>query len=256
LETNKLQDYRSLSTNHMKKLIFVAVSMLGFGITLLGKDVARFESGPAQVSLLELYTSEGCSSCPPAESWLSELSRNPNVWRAVVPVSFHVDYWDNLGWKDAFSSREFTLRQRSYAASWGSESIYTPEFVLNGAEWQGWGQAVPAGANQQAGKLTVEVRGSEVVMRYLPERSGGPYAVEIVPLRMNVTSRVTRGENAGRTLTHQFIALSVVKVDLAQSGDGFSGRISYPTDKVDALAAWISSAESLTPIQATGGLLR
>ena len=158
----------------MKKLIFVAVSMLGFGITLLGKDVARFESGPAQVSLLELYTSEGCSSCPPAESWLSELSRNPNVWRAVVPVSFHVDYWDNLGWKDAFSSREFTLRQRSYAASWGSESIYTPEFVLNGAEWQGWGQAVPAGANQQAGKLTVEVRGSEVVVRYLPERSGGP----------------------------------------------------------------------------------
>ena len=91
----------------------------------------------------------------------------------------------------------------------GSESIYTPEFVLNGAEWQGGGQAVPAGANQQAGKLTVEVRGSEVVMRYLPERSGGPYAVEIVPLRMNVTSRVTRGENAGRTLTHQFIALSV-----------------------------------------------
>jgi hypothetical protein len=162
--------------NQVKKLIFVAVSMLGFGITLLGKDVARFESGPAQVSLLELYTSEGCSSCPPAEAWLSELSRNPNVWRAVVPVSFHVDYWDNLGWKDAFSSREFTLRQRSYAASWGSESIYTPEFVLNGAEWQGWGQAVPAGANQQAGKLTVEVRGSEVVVRYLPERSGGPYS--------------------------------------------------------------------------------
>jgi hypothetical protein len=73
---------------------------------------------------------------------------------------------------------------------------------------------------------------------------------------LRLTSRVTRGENAGRTLTHQFIALSVVKVDLAQSGDGFSGRISYPTDKVDALAAWISSAESLTPIQATGGFLR
>src|SRR6516164_9572668 len=118
--------------NHMKKLIFVAVSILGFGITLLGKEVARFESGPAQVSLLELYTSEGCSSCPPAEAWLGELSRNPNLWRAVVPVSFHVDYWDNLGWKDGFSSREFTLRQRFYAASWGSESVYTPGFVLNG----------------------------------------------------------------------------------------------------------------------------
>jgi hypothetical protein len=242
--------------NHMKKLIFVAVSILGFGIPLLGKEVARFESGPAQVSLLELYTSEGCSSCLPAEAWLSELSRNPNLWRAVVPVSFHVDYWDNLGWKDAFSSREFTLRQRFYAGSWGSESVYTPGFVLNGAEWQGWGRAVPSGANQQAGKLTVEVRGSEVAVSYSPERSGGPYAVEIVPLRMNVTSHVTKGENAGRTLTHQFIALSAVRVDLTQTGNGFSGRIWYSTDKADALAAWITSAGSLTPIQATGGLLR
>ena len=74
-------------------------------MNLLAENSARFESGPTQVNLLELYTSEGCSSCPPAEAWLSEFSESEDLWRAVVPVSFHVDYWDNLGWKDIFSSR-------------------------------------------------------------------------------------------------------------------------------------------------------
>lgn len=239
----------------MKKLIFVAVSVLGFGITLLGKDAARFESGPAQVSVLELYTSEGCSSCPPAEAWLSELSADPSLWQAVVPVSFHVDYWDNLGWKDAYSSREFTLRQRFYAASWGAESVYTPGFVLNGAEWQGWGGTVPTNAHPQAGKLTVEVRGNEVKVSYLPEKLGGPYAVEIAPLKMNVTSHVTRGENAGRTLKHQFIALGLTRASLVRAGDGFGGQVWFSTDKADALAAWITAGDSLTPIQAAGGFL-
>src|ERR1700758_572188 len=135
----------------MKTLVFIAVSILGFGMNLLAENSVRFESGPTQVNLLELYTSEGCSSCPPAEAWLGEFSESEDLWRAVVPVSFHVDYWDNLGWKDVFSSREFTQRQRLYAESWGSGSVYTPGFVLNGAEWQSWGRVVPGSENQQAG---------------------------------------------------------------------------------------------------------
>src|SRR5258708_16412944 len=100
-------------------------------MNLQGQTVTRFESGPAQVTLLELYTSEGCSSCPPAEAWLSTLSQNAQLWRAVVPVAFHVDYWDNLGWKDGFSSREFTPRQRLSAPSWGSASSSPPPFLCN-----------------------------------------------------------------------------------------------------------------------------
>src|ERR1700747_379835 len=100
--------------------------MLGLGMALEAQATVRFESGPAQVSLLELYTSEGCSSCPPAEAWLGGPSSNGALWKAVVPVAFHVDYWDNLGWKDEFSSRDFTQRQRHYAANWGPGAASTP----------------------------------------------------------------------------------------------------------------------------------
>jgi len=105
------------------------------------------QSGPARASLLELYTSEGCSSCPPAEAWLSRLRDDARLWKEIVPVAFHVDYWDNLGWKDRFASAAFTARQRDYAARWNSGSVYTPGFVLDGQEWRGWftgrGAAVP-----------------------------------------------------------------------------------------------------------------
>jgi hypothetical protein len=234
----------------------LTVSILGLGMNLEAQATVRFESGPAQVSLLELYTSEGCSSCPPAEAWLSGLSQNSALWKAVVPVVFHVDYWDNLGWKDEFSSREFTQRQRDYAASWGSGSVYTPAFVLNGAEWQTWGRTIPGNVNPESGKLIVLARGSQIKVTFSPSRSGGPYSAQIVPLKMNATSRVTAGENRGRTLTHQFIAMNLVRTDLSQSGENFGADVSWSTDKADALAVWITRSGSLTPIQATGGLLR
>jgi hypothetical protein len=244
------------SSRSVKTLLLLAASILGLEMTLQAQTAARFESGPAQVSLLELYTSEGCSSCPPAEAWLSGLAQNPALWKTVVPVAFHVDYWDNLGWKDSFSSREYTQRQRRYAANWGSDSVYTPAFVLNGAEWQAWGRALPGNENSDAGKLVVLATGNQLKITYSPSRSGGPYAAEIVPLKMNATSRVTRGENQGRTLTHQFIAMNLVRTDLSQSGENFGVDIACPSDKADALAVWVTRADSLIPIQAAGGFLR
>jgi len=77
-----------------------------------------FQSGPQRVALLEVYTSEGCSSCPPAESWLSEFKNQARLWKEIVPVAFHVDYWDGLGWKDRFAKEEYTSRQRAYSENW------------------------------------------------------------------------------------------------------------------------------------------
>src|SRR5580693_7997010 len=87
-----------------------------------------FQSSNKQTSLLELYTSEGCSSCPPAETWLSRLKASPGLWGDFVPVAFHVDYWDYLGWRDPWAKSEFSNRQRAYAARWHSQSVYTPGF--------------------------------------------------------------------------------------------------------------------------------
>src|ERR671937_1167549 len=90
-----------------------------------------FESGPQRTHVIELFTSQGCSSCPPAEAWFSKLKAEPRLWKDFVPLAFHVDYWDRLGWRDPFAAREWTARQYQYSASWKSESVYTPGFVLD-----------------------------------------------------------------------------------------------------------------------------
>src|SRR5437762_13623520 len=123
-----------------------------------------FESGKTQASLIELFTSEGCSSCPPAEKWLSALKLNPDLWKRTVPVAFHVDYWDRLGWRDRFAKPEFTSRQQRYAAAWGGDSVYTPGFVVNGKEWRGWfgGNMTPT-SSTKVGVLRVSLGADEKV---------------------------------------------------------------------------------------------
>ncbi|TPW10725.1 MAG: hypothetical protein FD130_2142 [Halothiobacillaceae bacterium] len=91
-----------------------------------------------RTAVLELYTSEGCSSCPPADRWLHQFTTDARLWRDIVPLAFHVDYWDYLGWRDRFAHPEHTARQQTYAAIGGIKTVYTPGLVLNGREWRGW----------------------------------------------------------------------------------------------------------------------
>src|SRR3989449_10775896 len=116
-----------------------------------------FQSSGEQTALIELYTSEGCSSCPPAETWLSRLKASPGLWKDFVPLAFHVDYWDYLGWRDPWANKSFSDRQRAYAKQWRSQSIYTPGFVLNGKEWRAWSgrKDGPEYGVANAGVLTV-----------------------------------------------------------------------------------------------------
>src|SRR3984957_20276838 len=114
------------------------------------------DGGARRVTLLELYTSEGCSSCPPAEAWLTNLRNDPRLWREFVPVSFHVNYWDRLGSPDKIASRPFTDRQDAAAAAWGNGCVYTPCFVRDGAEWHPGGSVPPPPAGAP-GLLTVAV---------------------------------------------------------------------------------------------------
>src|SRR5204862_2851379 len=141
------------------------LAALAFGITMSyafaeqpgsTRPATTFESGETQSSLIELFTSEGCSSCPPAEKWLSALKSNQELWKKIIPVAFHVDYWDHLGWRDRFAKPEFTSRQQRYAAAWGGDSLYTPGFVVNGKEWRDWfGGNVTPTSSAKVGVLRV-----------------------------------------------------------------------------------------------------
>src|SRR5947208_15491894 len=127
----------------MKLIGAFVIALLMVTLTLLADQPGStppatvFESGDTQSTLIELFTSEGCSSCPPAEKWMSGLKSNQDLWKKIIPVTFHVDYWDHLGWRDRFAKPEFTSRQQRYAAAWGGDSVYTQGLVVNGKEGRG-----------------------------------------------------------------------------------------------------------------------
>jgi len=222
-----------------------------------------FESGDTQNSLIELFTSEGCSSCPPAEKWMSALKSSSDLWKKAVPVAFHVDYWDHLGWRDRFAKPEFTSRQRRYAAAWGGDSVYTPGFVVNGKEWRDWfgGNALPI-TSTKVGVLRVSVGGDgKVSATFVPDTmQSRPLVFNVALLGNDLESDVKRGENSGRKLRHDFVVLQLAKSNMVASAGSWSGSLSLPKeggdDKPSALAAWVAVGGIDPPIQATGGWLQ
>ncbi|HVE16950.1 MAG TPA: DUF1223 domain-containing protein [Chthoniobacterales bacterium] len=216
-----------------------------------------FESGTAQNSLLELYTSEGCSSCPPAEAWLARLRSNPDLWKHVVPVAFHVTYWDNLGWPDRFAQSDFTQRQRSYAAAWSSDSVYTPEFVANGREWH---PGNPISASPDAGVLRVRFSdATHVVVSFKPTQSSATgFTASVAPLAGGIVNDVRGGENSGRKLPHEFVALGLINTPMKWSDGEWTAQLTLPTNAVapiESLAAWVTADGDSAPVQAVGGWL-
>lgn len=224
-------------------------------VAAAGAKTFNFTSGPTRVSLVELYTSEGCSSCPPAERWLGGLREAPGLWRDFVPVAFHVDYWNRLGWPDRFATGAFTQREYDYAAAWRSDSVYTPCFARDGAEWHGGQDLTPT--DNQSGRLTVTYDGAVLRAEFIPpgqkEATRRGYQVHAAILGAGITSKVTAGENRGETLRHDFIALTLEKSAL---GDALPLAVP-PTAGVPrhALAVWVTRRGELTPLQATGGWL-
>jgi hypothetical protein len=180
-------------------------------------------SPPQRVALLELYTSEGCNSCPPADRWVSALPAKGFGRARVVPLAFHVDYWNELGWVDRFSHPRYSARQRASADRRGANVIYTPQILLNGRDWrprdrdaalpaelgalngQPATTAIRASISREAGAL--RVRG-ELVVGNAADR---PVAQAWVALFENgLASEVRNGENAGRRLEHDFVVRDLI----------------------------------------------
>jgi hypothetical protein len=231
------------------------VSVL-WAVTARGGETV-FESKPTRTHLLELFTSEGCSSCLPAEAWLSNLKNEPRLWQDFVPIAFHVDYWDHLGWRDPFASKTWTERQADYSARWKSESVYTPAFVLDGVIWHN--TALPPPATEQPGVLKVSIDGDQVTAAFKPATGvGGRYEIHVARLGFGLGGDVTAGENSGRKLMHDFVVLGWTNEGMksgvkelrlpAESKQAVNSR--------SAIAAWVTQAGKIEPIQAVGGWLQ
>ena len=219
-------------------------------------------SGSSRASLLELYTSEGCSSCPPAEAWLSKLTPDARLWKDVVPVAFHVDYWDCLGWIDVFARPEYSERQRDYGMAWNAESIYTPAFVANGAEWSGWRDGKPwPSTTANDGVLRLDVLAGSTVVHYQPSgtKLHGKPAAYIAVLGMGMTRKITAGENEGQTQTHDFVAMDLQRIALSEVGDAWVGQGTWQIVKAAnpsryAVAVWVDD-DGRAPLQVAGDWL-
>jgi hypothetical protein len=175
------------------------------------------ESGKGTTALVELYTSEGCSSCPPAERWLSAIAQR-HAPESVVPLALHVDYWDYIGWKDPYARREFSLRQRKLSQLQKMALVYTPQVVLQGRDFRAWGSAAfgeavarinaqPARAHLRleilsTGKDALEARASAELAAPADDA-----ALYLAVYRSKLESEVSAGENRGRILRHDQVVL-------------------------------------------------
>jgi hypothetical protein len=231
----------------------LAVIVLTLSCALIARAADRvFESSPQKVHLLELFTSEGCSSCPPAEAWLSQLKSEPRLWKDFVPLAFHVDYWDRLGWRDPFASKEWTARQYQYSANWKSESVYTPGFVLDGREWLK--RNVPTSSAEKPGALKLSINDRKVTAEFVSTNSS-PKDVDlhVAILGFDLATKVTAGENSGRSLRQDFVVLSLTNQKMSNGKAEFD----FNSDsRTGAIAAWITPPNQIEPIQAVGGWLR
>ncbi|MEO6119297.1 MAG: DUF1223 domain-containing protein [Terriglobales bacterium] len=232
------------------RLTILAVLVIGFLALAVSRVVetssaqspsARSAKGPVVV---ELFTSEGCSSCPPADSLLRRLQAQPSMNDAeLIVLGWHVDYWDRLGWKDRFSSAEFTRRQQQYAEAFASNDIYTPQMVVDGrTEFVGSDErkaraAIDAASQRPKAAVSLSIKhlGAQRVqvqadIRDLPA-TGGSAQVWLLLTENNLASDVRSGENQGRQLAHTAVVRLVKAAGKAPGGKDFQHQAEFEIDK-------------------------
>ena len=196
---------------------------------------------------------------------MANLADDTGLWKRYVPVAFHVDYWDHLGWADRFAAASYSDRQRRYSREWKKDVIYTPGFVLNGAEWRTWrrdGAPREAGRTEATGRLKLAVDGRSWLVQFEPASAPtSRLRAYVAVLGFGLTSRVDHGENAGRTLTHDFVVLRLEQASMKFENGRHTARLDVPLpDGGDsaryAVAAWVSPDKKPGPLQAVGGWLR
>jgi len=243
----------------MNKLYKAFIIILGLIIhSTVYSEPLTLSSSKQQTTLIELFTSEGCSSCPPAERWLNKLKDDSRLWKQIIPLAFHVDYWDYIGWKDSFATPANTERQRRYHQERGISTVYTPGFVNNGKEWRQWfGLKTLTASPNTPGQLKASIADNQLEATFASGIiANDSLKLNIAILGFGFTTKIKAGENAGRISAHDFVVIGQT------SQNSFNGQwhISLPDTqqfqaKRKAIAIWVSQTDRQQPIQAVGGWL-
>ena len=234
----------------MKQLHTVAICGMGLAVALGAAAQApacSAESGAQVPVVVELYTSEGCNSCPPADRWLSTLRDKPGV----LAAAFHVDYWDRLGWKDRFASPRHTERQAQLQSAAGARFSYTPQVLVNGEDWRR-GPELPA-ARTSSVRMTLQRDGEQVLVTVQPPPTAGArWALWWVAVEDGHDSDVKAGENSGVRLHHDHVVRHYGTVDVWNGA--LTQRVTVPArgegGRALRVIAVLTNAGSAAPVQA------
>ncbi|MBV9961364.1 MAG: DUF1223 domain-containing protein [Parafilimonas sp.] len=232
----------------MKK-VFIAACLFA-ACNMQTKDINKQASGEALLSydddsvaktapadngfaVVELFTSEGCSSCPPADNAVAKLLKEHN--NNVYVLGYHVDYWDNLGWKDSFSNAAYTQLQRNYAKSFKLSSVYTPQVIVNGTE-----QFVGSNESKLNATVNKDLQQSSNIQLSVDAKAGDDYElmlhyttnatnsnIQFALIELSATSKIQRGENGGATLHHVNIVRDIKIEDASSNG---TASLTFPED--------------------------
>jgi hypothetical protein len=219
--------------------IFFAIGIRAAVALAAGFPAGSVRFAVAQDSyVVELFTSQGCSHCPRADRWLASVARNPSV----IAVSFPVNIWDYIGWRDTLASPAFAARQKAYALTNGDRRIYTPQVIINGiAAAPGGDEAEIEAAIDRAkgldGAMTVPMRLAKTNGNYtveIEDASNGPASIIALRVARTATVQILRGENAGKSLTYTNVVRMINKIgdwtgkravfdlpEAPQDGEGF-----------------------------------
>lgn len=218
-----------------------------------------FSSKEYKTPLIELYTSQGCSSCPSADKWLSSLKNEPKLFKEFIPLAFHVTYWDFLGWKDKFANIKNDIRQRQYSKIWDKNSLYTPQFIVNAKEYRRWfyTKKLPKYKKEYGGVLKVKITGQKLDIEYKNKKiKNKELTINIALLGMDYSIPVKRGENAHKILRHDFVVLNHQKETSFIRNNTLNHKTKIDLKKeYKALVVWLSD-KKLNQLQALGTYLK
>ena len=229
--------------------LLLVLIVVGAVIALERQSLIPSTRPGAEPVLVELFTSQGCSSCPPADELLRKIARDPNLRGRAIPLSYHVDYWNHLGWRDPFSSREWSERQGDYVRAMKLNSAYTPQVVINGARQmvgssaQQIYRAIEEESRRKAeGSVSVRAEGEDVVVRASAMHGG--VDVILVSFENGATTNVLRGENGGRTIANDAIVRQLMRVATLDGKGTVEERVKLPLGPRMGVAAFLQDAKT------------
>lgn len=232
-------------------------------LTILFAKEQTFQSNEEKTSIIELYTSQGCSSCPPADKWLSNLKKHPELFSEFIPMAFHITYWDYIGWKDIFATKLNDNRQRYYSKNvWKKNSVYTPQFIIDAKEYRKWftNKSFPKFDKKYGGKLKANINENILDISYFNKNiKNEKVYLNIALLGFDYKISVNAGENIYRTLEHDFVVLEHIQKFESIENNKLIADINISqfrkNNKKTALVVWISQYNS-NILQSTGGYIK